>query len=118
MDRGQHNAIANNLLNRQFKPDSANQKWVADFAYIWTAEGWLYVAVVLHLFSRRVLGWSMQSSMESFFSTLKMECVHRKFYRTDVTQRRMPTFGVVEDFDEVKHISLGLATRPVKFEEA
>ena len=37
----------------------------ADFTYIWTAEGWLYVAVVLDLFSRRVVGWSMQSSMTS-----------------------------------------------------
>ena len=40
-----------------------NQKWVSDFTYIWTAEGWLYVAVVLDLYSRRVVGWSMQSSM-------------------------------------------------------
>lgn len=39
------------------------QKWVSDFTYIWTAEGWLYVAVVLDLYSRRVVGWSMQSSM-------------------------------------------------------
>jgi putative transposase len=37
-----------------------NQKWVADFTYIWTAEGWLYVAVVLDLYSRRAVGWSMQ----------------------------------------------------------
>jgi putative transposase len=37
-----------------------NQKWVADFTYIWTAEGWLYAAVVLDLYSRRIVGWSMQ----------------------------------------------------------
>ena len=43
--------------------DAPNQKWVADFTYIWTAEGWLYVAVVLDLFSRRVVGWSMNASM-------------------------------------------------------
>jgi len=42
-----------------------NQKWVADFTYIWTHEGWLYVAVVLDLFSRRVVGWSMQAAMTS-----------------------------------------------------
>ena len=45
--------------------DVPNKKWVADFTYIWTAEGWLYVAVVLDLYSRRVVGWSMQSSMTS-----------------------------------------------------
>ena len=40
-----------------------SQKWVADFTYIWTAEGWLYFAVVLDLFSRRVVGWSMRKDM-------------------------------------------------------
>jgi putative transposase len=42
---------------------SPNQKWAADFTYIWTAEGWLYVAVVIDLYSRRVVGWSMRPSM-------------------------------------------------------
>ncbi len=42
-----------------------NQKWAADFTYIWTAEGWLYVAVVPDLFSPRIAGWSMQSTMTS-----------------------------------------------------
>ena len=40
-----------------------NQKWIADFTYIWTAEGWLYVAAVIDLFSRRVVGWSMKAEM-------------------------------------------------------
>ena len=56
-------ATADNVLDRQFQADRANQKWVADFTYLWTAEGWLYVAVVLDLFSRRVVGWSMQARM-------------------------------------------------------
>ena len=47
------------------RPMQPNQKWVADFTYIWTAEGWLYVAVVLDLYSRRAVGWSMQASMTS-----------------------------------------------------
>jgi putative transposase len=64
-DRGERNGIAGNLLDRQFQAASPNQKWVADFTYIWTAEGWLYVAVVLDLFSRRAVGWSMQNSMTS-----------------------------------------------------
>lgn len=51
-------AVAPNTLDRQFTATRPNQKWVADFTYIWTAEGWLYVAAVIDLFSRRVVGWS------------------------------------------------------------
>lgn len=64
-DHGQRSAIADNVLDRQFQADAPNQKWVADFTYIWSAEGWLYVAVVLDLYSRRVVGWSMHASMTS-----------------------------------------------------
>jgi len=56
-------AVAPNLLDRRFSADRPNQKWVADFTYIWTAEGWLYVAAVIDLFSRRVVGWSMKAEM-------------------------------------------------------
>lgn len=67
VDTGQRSiaAIAPNVLDRQFQASSPNQKWVADFTYLWTAEGWLYVAVVLDLYSRRAVGWSMQSEMTS-----------------------------------------------------
>jgi putative transposase len=57
------NAIAPNLLARNFEAPGPNQKWAADFTYIDTGEGWLFVAVVLDLFSRRVVGWSMTPSM-------------------------------------------------------
>jgi putative transposase len=56
-------AIAPNILDRRFQATAPNQKWAADFTYIWTAEGWLYVAVVIDLYSRRVVGWSMRASM-------------------------------------------------------
>lgn len=56
-------AIAPNILDRGFKATAPNQKWTADFTYIWTAEGWLYVAVVIDLYSRRIVGWSMRASM-------------------------------------------------------
>jgi putative transposase len=56
-------AIAPNHLDREFHADAPNKRWVADFTYIWTAEGWLYFAVVLDLFSRRVVGWSMRKDM-------------------------------------------------------
>jgi putative transposase len=65
VDKGLRNAIADNMLDRQFYAASPNKKWVADFTYIWTAEGWLYVAVVLDLYSRKIVGWSMQSAMTS-----------------------------------------------------
>ena len=52
-----------NVLDRQFDAPAPNCKWAADFTYIWTAEGWLYVAVVLDLYSRRIVGWSMSSTM-------------------------------------------------------
>ena len=65
VDRGDRSggAIAPNLQDRQFQATAPNQKWVADFTYLWTAEGWLFVAVVLDLYSRRAVGWSMQSQM-------------------------------------------------------
>ena len=53
-------AVAPNVLDRSFE---ANRKWIADFTYVWTAEGWLDVAVVIDLFSRRVVGWSMSAEM-------------------------------------------------------
>ena len=64
-DAGEHSehAIAPNVLDRHFTAEAPNQKWVDDFTYIWTGEGWLYVAAVLDLFSRRVVGWSMQATM-------------------------------------------------------
>jgi putative transposase len=57
------NAVAPNVLDRTFTAASVNRKWVADFTYLWTAEGWLYVAAVVDLFSRRVVGWSMSATM-------------------------------------------------------
>jgi putative transposase len=62
-DEGTRAQASPNLLERQFAAEGPNRKWVADFTYIWTAEGWLYVAAVIDLFSRRVVGWSMQATM-------------------------------------------------------
>ncbi len=62
-DKGTRHEAADNVLDRQFEATAPNQKWIADFTYIWTAEGWLYVAAVIDLFSRRVVGWSMSATM-------------------------------------------------------
>jgi putative transposase len=51
--------VAANLLDRQFQASSANTRWTCDITYVWTAQGWLYLAVVMDLFSRRIVGWSM-----------------------------------------------------------
>lgn len=63
-ERLEHN-IAQNRLQREFATDAPNRKWVADFTYVWTAEGWLYVAAVMDLYSRRIVGWSMSDTMHA-----------------------------------------------------
>ena len=62
-DTGARAVVSDNLLDRAFEASAPNQKWIADFTYIWTAEGWLYVAAVVDLFSRRVVGWAMKAEM-------------------------------------------------------
>ena len=56
---------APDLLQREFSAELPNTKWVADTTYIWTAEGWLYLAVVLDLFSRMIVGWSMAATQDA-----------------------------------------------------
>lgn len=58
-------AISPNLLNRNFKVDEPNKVWVGDITYIWTDMGWLYLATVIDLFSRKVVGWSMSDRMKT-----------------------------------------------------
>ncbi len=56
--------IAPNWLDRDFTADRPNQKWAADITYIWTREGWLYLAVIIDLHSRRVVGWSVSNRLK------------------------------------------------------
>lgn len=72
--------IALNLLNRQFKVATPNQVWAGDITYIRTEEGWLYLAAVMDLHSRAIVGWSMQSHMETSLvdDALKMAWFRRK----------------------------------------
>jgi len=55
--------IAENILGRKFAVSEPNRAWVSDITYIWTASGWLYLATVMDLYSRRIIGWSMDTSM-------------------------------------------------------
>jgi putative transposase len=70
--------VAPNLLNRQFKVDEPDKVYVSDLTYVWTQEGWLYLAVVIDLFSRQVVGWSMNSRMTK---QLVMAAMRMAFWR-------------------------------------
>nr|WP_224158426.1 IS3 family transposase [Escherichia coli] len=61
--KGEASIMSPNRLQRQFNPDAPDERWVTDITYIRTHEGWLYLAVVVDLFSRKIIGWSMQSRM-------------------------------------------------------
>lgn len=62
-DHGERSVVAATVVDRQFTADRPNQKWVAEFTYNWKGEGWLYVAAMNQLFSRRVVGRSMSAAM-------------------------------------------------------
>jgi transposase InsO family protein len=58
-DSQHNNPVAPNLLEQDFTATGPNQKWGSDISYIWTAEGWLYLAIVVDLYSRRIVGWAV-----------------------------------------------------------
>ena len=66
--------VAINLLDQDFTADGPNEKWGVDISYVWTAEGWLYLAIVLDLFSRKIVGWAMSDRMKK---GLAMEALQR-----------------------------------------
>lgn len=78
----EHNLpIYNNLLSRNFTTTAINQKWSCDISYIRTQEGWLYLAIVIDLYSRAVIGWSMNARMKKDLvcDALIMALFRRKF---------------------------------------
>jgi len=89
-DSRHHFPVAPNLLNREFTPEEPNQAWASDITYIWTAEGWLYLAVVMDLFSRAIVGWSMSERMTR-------ELVINAFVMA--TKRRNPSSGLLHHSD-------------------
>ena len=63
-NNSKHNLpVFDNLLQQNFSASAPNQKWVGNITYLWTEEGWLYLAVIIDLFSRQVIGWSMSERM-------------------------------------------------------
>jgi putative transposase len=65
--------IAPNMLDQDFETTGPNQKWGVDISYIWTAEGWLYLAIVLDFFSRRIIGWSVSDRLKKDLALSALE---------------------------------------------
>ncbi len=82
--------VAANLLDRNFTADRPNQVWLADITYVPTGEGWLYLAVVLDLFTRKVVGWSMREHMRAELTIAAL---------TMALQRRRPGPGLIHHSD-------------------
>lgn len=72
--------VAENVLDRQFEAQVPDARWAADITYVWTRQGWLYLAVVMDLFSRRIVGWSMQQTIDRslVLSALQMALTARR----------------------------------------
>jgi putative transposase len=89
--RNKADRAAPNILKRDFSAEAPNKKWVADITYIATQEGWLYLATILDLFSRRVVGWSMSPRMTS---DLTLGALHM------ATRRCQPERGLIHHSDQ------------------
>lgn len=63
-DSSHKGPVAANILNQDFSATAPNQKWGADISYVWTAEGWLYLAIVIDFYSRRIIGWAISDRMK------------------------------------------------------
>jgi putative transposase len=82
--------VAENTLNRQFEVAEPNTVWGSDITYVWTQEGWLYVAIVMDLFSRRIVGWSVANTLASSLAERALEMA---------IGRRQPTKSVLHHSD-------------------
>lgn len=82
--------VYENVLNRQFHVTEANKAYVSDITYVWTQEGWLYLAVVMDLFSRKIVGWSMSSRMQA---SLACNALNMAIWQ------RKPTTGLIVHSD-------------------
>jgi len=100
--------LFDNILNRDFSPKGPDQAYVQDITYIWTQEGWLYLATVIDLYSRRVVGWSMGSRM-----TAQLVCDALKMA---IWQRR-PTAGLIVHSDRGSQYASNLYRRLLKAQD-
>ncbi len=89
-DSNHDETISPNRLNRQFKVAKPNQVWTTDITYVWTLQGWLYVAVIIDLFSRQVVGWAIDNHMRT---SLCVRALQMAFWR------RKPPPGLLHHSD-------------------
>ena len=82
--------VASNLVNRNFQVDRPDAVWCSDISYLWTVEGWLYLAVVIDLYSRKVVGWAMSSRLKA---SLAIEALLMAYWR------QKPAKGLVHHSD-------------------
>jgi len=82
--------LADNYLNRVFEAENPNEVWLADITYIWTDEGWLYLAAVLDIYSRRIVGWSMADNMRVELTLTALEMA---------IEQRQPDAGLLHHSD-------------------
>ena len=82
-DSNHSNPVAPDLIEQDFSAAVPNQKWTSDITYVWTDEGWLYLAVVMDLYSRAIVGWSMNRRMpqQRVCDALTMALFRRHFPR-------------------------------------
>ena len=90
-DSNHKNPIAPNVLQRDFTSPAPNRRWVSDITYVWTRAGWLYLAVVLDLFSRRIVGWAMDSRLDT--ESLALRALHMALFG------RAPDRGLIHHSD-------------------
>jgi transposase InsO family protein len=108
--------IAPNLLNRDFHAEKPNQKWVADITYIPTEEGWLYLAGVLDLFSRKIVGWEMSNQIDADLAenALRMALYQRRpganlLHHSD--RGRQYASHTIRDILAANHIQVSMSKR-------
>jgi putative transposase len=82
--------IASNVLERNFTTEAPDQAWVTDITFVWTAQGWLYLAVILDLFSRRVVGWATSQNVDRHLALTALD---------NALARRRPDAGLVHHSD-------------------
>ena len=90
-DSNHKNPVAPNVLQRDFSSPAPNRRWVSDITYVWTWAGWLYLTVVLDLFSRRVVGWAMDSRLDT--ESLTLNALHMAL------RNRAPDRGLIHHSD-------------------
>ncbi len=90
--------IAANLLDRNFVAEKPDQVWLADITYIPTGEGWLYLAVILDRFTRKIVGWAMREHMRAELTMAAL---------TMAVQRRRPRAGLIHHADRGSQYAAG-----------